>query len=76
MKRTDIKMTPFLESFLSFDLGHMNENKFTNKIKDINYYDDLKLDIYYPNNKNFVYPKKIKIFHFRVIFQNFWRLIV
>ena len=44
MKRTDIKMTPFLESFLSFDLGHMNEEKFKNKIKDINYYDDLKLE--------------------------------
>ena len=32
--------------------------------------------VYYPNHKNFVYPKKIKIFHFSVTFQNFWRLIV
>ena len=32
MKRNDIKMTPFLENFLSFDLGHMNEDRFKNKI--------------------------------------------
>ena len=56
MKRNDIKMTPFLENFLSFDLGHMNEDKFQNKIKDINYYDDLKLDIYYPNIQKDKYP--------------------
>lgn len=56
MKRNDIKMTPLLESFLSFDLGHMNEDKFTNKIKDIPYYDDLKLDIYYPNELKDKYP--------------------
>ena len=35
--RKDIKMTPKLESFLNFDLGHMCEENFNNKILDINY---------------------------------------
>lgn len=56
MKRTDIKMTPFLENFLNFDLGHMNEERFINKIKDINYVDDLNLDIYYPDIQKEQYP--------------------
>ncbi|MGN1344209.1 MAG: alpha/beta hydrolase fold domain-containing protein [Traorella sp.] len=56
MKRNDIKMTPKLIDFLSFDLGHMNEENFKDKMKDIPYYQDLKLDIYYPATKKDTYP--------------------
>lgn len=56
MRRTDIEMTDNLRNFLSFDLGHMDESKFTNKIKDINYYKDVNLDIYYPDEKKDKYP--------------------
>lgn len=56
MKRTDIEMTPFLKNFLAFDLGHMNEDRFNNKILDIEYTDGLKCDIYYPDIKKDSYP--------------------
>lgn len=62
MMRKDIKMTPKLESFLNFDLGHMCEENFNNKILDINYYDNLCLDIYYPDNKADKYPVFIIIY--------------
>ena len=48
MKRTDIVLNEFLENFLKFDLGHMDMDKYDNKILDINYYDDLNLDLYLP----------------------------
>lgn len=53
MKRTDIIMTDSLKQFLSFDLGQMNEDKFTNKLTNISYStnSDLKLDIYFPEQK-------------------------
>ncbi|MCF0115887.1 MAG: alpha/beta hydrolase [Erysipelotrichaceae bacterium] len=58
MRRKDIVMTDNIKSFLAFDLGHMDESKFSNVIKDIVYSDDpdLKCDIYYPEEKKDVYP--------------------
>ena len=56
MRRTDIEMTERLKSFLDFDLGHMDESKFNNKVLDVNYYKDVNLDIYYPDDKKDKYP--------------------
>ena len=56
MRRTDIEMTERLKSFLDFDLGHMDESKFNNKVLDVNYYKDVNLDIYYPDDKQDKYP--------------------
>ena len=55
MKRTDIVMTPYLENFLKFDLGHMNTDLYPGRVADVVYSDGLKLDLYYPeqiNDKN------------------------
>ena len=61
MKRTDIVMTEELKNFLAFDLGHMNEEAFTNKITDIPYCDDpeLLMDIYYPEEKLNIIKKQV-----------------
>jgi len=58
MKRKDIVMTDELKDFLSFDLGHMNEERFTNKVYDVQYSkkEELKCDIYYPEKKQEKYP--------------------
>lgn len=58
MRRTDIVMTEALKSFLEFDLGHMDESKFPNVVKDVVYSEDdrLKLDIYYPDEVKDKYP--------------------
>ncbi len=62
MKRTDIKMTESLKSFLSFELGHMNEELYRNRIKDIEYTAGLKMDLYYPEEKKEVYPLVIVVY--------------
>lgn len=62
MKRTDIEMTPYLENFLNFDLGHMNIDRYPNRIADIPYSDGLKLDLYYPNIKKEKYPLVISVY--------------
>ena len=62
MKRTDIVMTDELKAFLDFDLGHMNEEQYTNKIKDVVYFNDLKLDIYYPDEEKEKYPVFVILF--------------
>ncbi len=51
MKRTDIEMTDYLKGFMTFDLGHMNMDNFKNKVLDLNYYNDLKLDVYLPETE-------------------------
>lgn len=57
MKRNDIVMTPELQGFLEFDLGHMQEQKFTKKVLDIPYCQSgLTLDIYYPHQGKDSYP--------------------
>ena len=58
MKRKDIIMTEELKDFLSFDLGHMDESKFENKVYDVIYSnnEDLSCDIYYPEEKKDKYP--------------------
>lgn len=61
MKRTDIVMNEYLSNFLKFDLGHMDVNKYENKILDINYYNDLDLDLYFPNTKG-PYPVVISVY--------------
>ncbi len=62
MKRTDIVMTPYLENFLNFDLGHMNIDRYPNRVADIDYSDGLKLDLYYPEEKKEKYPLVISVF--------------
>ena len=41
MKRTDIVMTPYLENFLKFDLGHMNTDLYPGRVADGVYSDGL-----------------------------------
>ena len=62
MKRTDIAMTPYLENFLKFDLGHMNTDLYPGRIADVVYSDGLKLDLYYPEHINDKNPLVISIF--------------
>ena len=62
MKRTDIVMTPYLENFLKFDLGHMNTDFYPGRIADVVYSDGLKLDLYYPKQINDKNPLVISIF--------------
>ena len=62
MKRTDIVMTPYLENFLKFDLGHMNTDFYPGRIADVVYSDGLKLDLYYPEQINDKNPLVISIF--------------
>lgn len=62
MKRTDIVMTPYLENFLKFDLGHMNTDLYPGRIADVIYSDGLKLDLYYPEQINDKNPLVISIF--------------
>lgn len=62
MKRTDIVMTPYLENFLKFDLGHMNTDFYPGRIADVVYSDALKLDLYYPEHINDKNPLVISIF--------------
>lgn len=62
MKRTDIVMTPYLENFLKFDLGHMNTDFYPGRIADVVYSDGLKLDLYYPEHINDKNPLVISIF--------------
>ena len=62
MKRTDIVMTPYLENFLKFDLGHMNIDFYPGRIADVVYSDGLKLDLYYPEQINDKNPLVISIF--------------
>lgn len=62
MKRTDIVMTPYLENFLKFDLGHMNTDLYPDRIADVVYSDGLKLDLYYPKQINDKNPLVISIF--------------
>ena len=62
MKRTDIVMTPYLENFLKFDLGHMNTDLYPGRIADVVYSDGLKLDLYYPKQVNDKNPLVISIF--------------
>lgn len=62
MKRTDIVMTPYLENFLKFDLGHMNTDLYPGRIADVVYSDGLKLDLYYPEHINDKNPFVISIF--------------
>ena len=62
MKRTDIVMTPYLENFLKFDLGHMNTDLYPDRIADVVYSDGLKLDLYYPEHINDKNPLVISIF--------------
>lgn len=62
MKRTDIVMTPYLENFLKFDLGHMNTDLYPSRIADVVYSDGLKLDLYYPEQINDKNPLVISIF--------------
>ena len=62
MKRTDIVMTPYLENFLKFDLGHMNTDFYPGRIADVVYSDGLKLDLYYPKQVNDKNPLVISIF--------------
>lgn len=62
MKRTDIVMTPYLENFLKFDLGHMNTDLYPGRIADVVYSDELKLDLYYPEHINDKNPLVISIF--------------
>lgn len=62
MKRTDIVMTPYLENFLKFDLGHMNTDFYLGRIADVVYSDGLKLDLYYPKQVNDKNPLVISIF--------------
>lgn len=62
MKRTDIVMTPYLENFLKFDLGHMNTDLYHGRIADVVYSDGLKLDLYYPEQINDKNPLVISIF--------------
>lgn len=62
MKRTDIVMTPYLENFLKFDLGHMNTDLYPGRIADVVYSDGLKLDLYYPEHINDKNPLVISIF--------------
>lgn len=62
MKRTDIVMTPYLENFLKFDLGHMNIDFYPGRIADVVYSDGLKLDLYYPEHINDKNPLVISIF--------------
>ncbi len=60
--RKDFKLTPKLKEFLSYDLGYMDKTKYPNKLVDIPYYKDLKLDIYYPSIKKDNYPVFLIIF--------------
>ena len=60
--RKDFKLTPKLKEFLSYDLGYMDKTKYPNKLVDIPYYKDLKLDIYYPSIKKDKYPVFLIIF--------------
>lgn len=62
MKRTDIELTPYLEGFLNFDLGHMNIDRYPNRKADIAYTDGLKLDLYYPDNEQEKYPLVISVY--------------
>ena len=62
MKRTDIVMTPYLENFLKFDLGHMNTDLYPGRIADVVYSAGLKLDLYYPEQINDKNPLVISIF--------------
>lgn len=64
MKRNDIVLTDELKSFLSFDLGHLNEDRFTRKGCDIQYSHnpDLKLDVYYPEEEKDRYPVFLIVF--------------
>lgn len=62
MKRTDIVMTPYLENFLKFDLGHMNTDFYPGRVADVIYSDGLKLDLYYPEQINDKNPLVISIF--------------
>lgn len=62
MKRTDIVMTPYLENFLKFDLGHMNTDLYPGRIADVVYSDGLRLDLYYPKQVNDKNPLVISIF--------------
>lgn len=62
MKRTDIVMTPYLENFLKFDLGHMNTDLYPGRVADVVYSDGLKLDLYYPEYTNDKNPLVISIF--------------
>lgn len=62
MKRTDIVMTPYLENFLKFDLGHMNTDLYPGRVADVVYSDGLKLDLYYPEQINDKNPLVISIF--------------
>lgn len=62
MKRTDIVMTPYLENFLKFDLGHMNTDLYPGRAADVVYSDGLKLDLYYPEQINDKNPLVISIF--------------
>ena len=61
MKRTDIVMTPYLENFLKFDLGHMNTDLYPGRVADVVYSDGLKLDLYYPEHINDKNPLVISI---------------
>ena len=62
MKRTDIVMTPYLENFLKFDLGHMNTDLYPGRVADVVYSDGLKMDLYYPEQINDKNPLVISIF--------------
>ena len=62
MKRTDIVMTPYLENFLKFDLGHMNTDLYPGRVAVVVYSDGLKLDLYYPEQINDKNPLVISIF--------------
>ncbi len=61
MKRNDIVMNEYLTNFLKFDLGHMDVSKYNKKILDINYYNDLNLDLYFPDSEG-PYPVVISVY--------------
>lgn len=60
--RDDIVMTEYLKNFLAFDLGHMNLKKYPKRIADLVYAGDLKLDLYYPEQKREKYPLVLSVF--------------
>jgi len=62
MKRTDIEMTSYLKSFLSFDLGHLDEHECPERTTEIAYVPGLKADLYVPKDGKSVHPLIIVIF--------------
>lgn len=60
--RKDLVLTDELKVFLSEDFGKLDKRVYKNKLLDINYYQDKRLDIYYPDVKKDKYPVFIIVF--------------